>query len=1101
MRPVLLEMNGFASFRDSETVNFADADFFVLVGPTGSGKSTVIDALVFALYGTVPRWADKRMVGYGLAPTANRGTVRLIFDVDGRRYVAARELRRASHGGVQIKNASLERFHDPNATGALDDATDVLASDSGVSAGVERLLGLTYDHFCQCVVLPQGAFAEFLHAKGSERRAILLKLLGADLYTDIGRAANTKASLAAGRVTMFTEQLTELADATEDAERAAAQREHDLTALTGTVTAALPQLAVGQAALEEAARAHLRTESEHAQLAAVRLPDGVAELDERITAADRVADTARACEQDALTADTAARDRVAAAPPRGPLEQARRQHAEHRRVVAALPTARTAAATASSELEHAVSACQAATAELDVARDDRTAAEQRKDRAAATVRQLTDHLALLDGVAIPAGLDALDEKIRAAREGHQRAAAALTAAEQADDNARTAVDTAPRRAPLDKALEDRAALTAATAALEPLTVEQRSADEVHERALAELTAASSALGAALTAREDAAVAHRAAALRPHLSVGDACPVCEQTVTTLPPAAHAPELDAATAAVTAAQARVTTAKEAERTTGRAADTAAAQVTAAGTTVTQLQAQLVGQPDEQTVRATLSQIEQLAAQARAAADTLRTARTQAARALDERQRAEAQADDVRTALGAARDPLFALGAPTLDDSDLLQAWTSLTSWVRQQAADRRHALTAAQADALDAAATLTGAQATFKRADAQALRRRTAETDATAARERARADLDALERALRELTVALADAPSDDEADAQLAELDALADAAKTTDAALRVARSARADAEDAVTALARENAAAWQRLRATRDPLFPLGAPELPEGQPALTGWTVLLEWTSAQAAARAAALPSAQEAVTAATQTLDDATKELLNELAAHNVGVPPGELTGTAPVAVASALTQARSDRKSISERRAKAATLRHQLERAQDEEQVARMLGQLLRSDKFPEWLEAAALDTLVLDASTRLFELSGGQFELTHRKGDFFVVDHADADSLRSVRTLSGGETFQASLSLALALSSQLSTLAASGAARLDSIFLDEGFGSLDPDTLEVVAGTLETLASGERMVGVVTHVAALAERIPVRFTVSRDQRTSRVVRESA
>ena len=60
MRPVLLEMNGFASFRDGETVDFADADFFVLVGPTGSGKSTVIDAMVFALYGTVPRWADRR---------------------------------------------------------------------------------------------------------------------------------------------------------------------------------------------------------------------------------------------------------------------------------------------------------------------------------------------------------------------------------------------------------------------------------------------------------------------------------------------------------------------------------------------------------------------------------------------------------------------------------------------------------------------------------------------------------------------------------------------------------------------------------------------------------------------------------------------------------------------------------------------------------------------------------------------------------------------------------------------------------------------------------------------------------------------------------
>ena len=74
-----------------------------------------------------------------------------------------------------------------------------------------------------------------------------------------------------------------------------------------------------------------------------------------------------------------------------------------------------------------------------------------------------------------------------------------------------------------------------------------------------------------------------------------------------------------------------------------------------------------------------------------------------------------------------------------------------------------------------------------------------------------------------------------------------------------------------------------------------------------------------------------------------------------------------------------------------------------------------------------------------------------------------------------------------------------IAAAGAARLDSIFLDEGFGTLDPDTLDVVATTLETLAQGQRMVGVVTHVAALAERVPVRFKVSRDARTSSVIRE--
>jgi exonuclease SbcC len=113
---------------------------------------------------------------------------------------------------------------------------------------------------------------------------------------------------------------------------------------------------------------------------------------------------------------------------------------------------------------------------------------------------------------------------------------------------------------------------------------------------------------------------------------------------------------------------------------------------------------------------------------------------------------------------------------------------------------------------------------------------------------------------------------------------------------------------------------------------------------------------------------------------------------------------------------------------------------------------------------------------------------------------VVDHADADTRRPVKTLSGGETFQASLSLALALSEQLSGLAAASAARLDSIFLDEGFGTLDEANLELVAGTLENLASlGDRMVGVITHVPALAERVPVRYVVSRDQRTASVVRE--
>ncbi|MFC7650016.1 SbcC/MukB-like Walker B domain-containing protein [Streptosporangium lutulentum] len=102
---------------------------------------------------------------------------------------------------------------------------------------------------------------------------------------------------------------------------------------------------------------------------------------------------------------------------------------------------------------------------------------------------------------------------------------------------------------------------------------------------------------------------------------------------------------------------------------------------------------------------------------------------------------------------------------------------------------------------------------------------------------------------------------------------------------------------------------------------------------------------------------------------------------------------------------------------------------------------------------------------------------------------------------VKTLSGGETFQASLALALALSAQLLPWPRPSAAQLESIFLDEGFGTLDETTLETVAVTLEELAARkDQMVGIVTHSGVLAERVPARFAVHRDQRTSSVRREA-
>jgi DNA repair protein SbcC/Rad50 len=104
--------------------------------------------------------------------------------------------------------------------------------------------------------------------------------------------------------------------------------------------------------------------------------------------------------------------------------------------------------------------------------------------------------------------------------------------------------------------------------------------------------------------------------------------------------------------------------------------------------------------------------------------------------------------------------------------------------------------------------------------------------------------------------------------------------------------------------------------------------------------------------------------------------------------------------------------------------------------------------------------ALALLMTAASETLRELSAGQYELAlnERTNAIEVIDYGEAGLRRSVRTLSGGETFQAALALALALSERVAGLAAAAARSLDSIFLDEGFGTLDPTTLETVAATL-------------------------------------------
>src|SRR5690606_3079464 len=103
--------------------------------------------------------------------------------------------------------------------------------------------------------------------------------------------------------------------------------------------------------------------------------------------------------------------------------------------------------------------------------------------------------------------------------------------------------------------------------------------------------------------------------------------------------------------------------------------------------------------------------------------------------------------------------------------------------------------------------------------------------------------------------------------------------------------------------------------------------------------------------------------------------------------------------------------------------------------------------------------------------------------------------------SAKTLSGGETFLASLSLALALAEQVGQLAARGSTKREALFLDEGFGTLDSDTLDAVAAAIQELGSTGRMVGIVTHVRELAEAIPVQYRVKKIGNVSSVERAAA
>ena len=150
-----------------------------------------------------------------------------------------------------------------------------------------------------------------------------------------------------------------------------------------------------------------------------------------------------------------------------------------------------------------------------------------------------------------------------------------------------------------------------------------------------------------------------------------------------------------------------------------------------------------------------------------------------------------------------------------------------------------------------------------------------------------------------------------------------------------------------------------------------------------------------------------------------------------------------------------------------------------------------------RLEAYIQMNYLDRILIHANTRLMQMTAGQYELERigaenqrsQSGlDLGVIDHYNG-TRRSVKTLSGGESFKASLALALGLSDEVQSTA--GGIRLDTLFLDEGFGSLDEESLEQAIRVLSGLTEGDRLVGIISHVAALKDRIDRQVVVHKER----------
>ena len=1000
MRPIRLAIEGLRSFRSPETIDFTDRHHLAIVGDTGAGKSSILEAITYALYGqsTFTAQGNQELMN----DTSTHLRVVLRFLVSGETWEVARALRRDAQRRVTPAGAQLRRL---DADGA---PVEQLEKVKPVNERIEHLIGLDSDAFLRTVILPQGRFARLLvEDKPTERGRILRQVWRTDDLEEAGALAGA----ARGEATALRERLDGAAAVHPD--DPAAHRARLESACTEARAGAAAATAREQAAAT--ARENLtaaRGEEAAAEGARRAAAEVVASMDGAEKKLAPIAARAREIDTEADAVDqrrTDVEQRLAQIPDDGD-GPSREDVASALATLPAIVPRVAASATAAD----AWRASAQAAAGL---RDD---AGQASARAALAEQETAQHAA--GRPALAAAVDTANGRRVTVADRY----AACEARKSERDDARQALD-ALRTGHAGVASE----LETARAAAHTAAGEQAAADERLAAARRSETAAAAARG---------------------LHPGDDCPVCLRG---LPDGWTAPEgvgltaaESVATAAKTAADGardRATTLTEKlngiERQIGQASDRSGAADGAFGTTLDALGeaagTELLDVPDRTALFGPLD------AAAREATDALaqHDREHEKLRSASNRLSAEAAAAGEKA---AGADRLAAAQAKTADD-----ALTLAADAVRAVPAPFRPALNL-PADAAEPRAVDT--TAVDERTTAARSRERVLAERATA-RAGLRSELAAVTEkraALLKRRAAEVEQPLDDLARDLDEHRFALRDAARGLGLEGDVPAAIPADA-----------AALAQRIRALR----------------LLTGKV---------ADAAASRLDGASKKAAAARGKIAEIAGLLDDDVAPHDVDAVVAAVHGIAEEA-RFAEHRAADEAERFAAIFDAVVGLRRLLREVGDQERALRDLDDALKPGAFPKWLTMRRSRSLLVHASRMLGEMSGGKYafaEPGETDAQWLVLDR-DSGQARTPASLSGGEQFIASLSLALGM---VEMMARSGG-RLESLFLDEGFGSLDRNNLDAAVQALGTVAAGGRMVGVISHVRAVAEQIDHVLAVTR------------